>query len=179
MTSTIVLATAALLAADAAGTDRARPRFAAGGSLAITHVMGGSGEHDEALAFGLTAAWRPHRFLAVAARYSHAPVDHQYGQLQFSSAYHRVVLAPEGRLPLGERFDFAGWIGPELVVLRSALTAAPGGERTSGRSSVGVALGGGVAYRVWRVELRADAALGLRAGRQDRAFIANVLWTWP
>lgn len=179
MTVTAAFLLAVLVGSPAATPEVPRPRFAAGASGAIAHIEGGSGEHDETLSIGLFAAWRARRFLALAARYSRAPITHNYSQVRFQSSYHRLALAPEARLPIGRRFDFFGWVGPEVMLLRSSLWAENTAERASTRAYLGVGCGGGAAVRIGAIELRTEVAIGLRDDRVDRAFVGSVLWIWP
>lgn len=154
------------------------PRFAAGPSFALAQIAGGSRQRDEAIALGLTGGWRPLANLSLLARYARATLDQDYGQLRFHSAYHRLTLAPEARLPLGPRFDFLALAGPELVLLRSALWDREGGTRERSRWYLALTAGAGAAYRIARVELRADVVVTARDRRTDLGTFASALYTW-
>jgi hypothetical protein len=157
------------------GDPDAPARFAAGLGFALQQVTAGSGERDETRALGALGVWRPTRPLALALRYSGAAVNHRYDQIHFESTYHRLGLAPEGRLPLGPHFDFAASLGPEVTLLRSRLGDGSG-VRARTRAFWGFAAGLGALYRWTRLEIRADLLVSRREGRTDLAVGGFLLY---
>src|SRR5262245_57325955 len=111
------------------------PRFAVGETLGLSDIAGASGEREGAAswAFGATANYRILRFVAIGIRYTHAEVDHDYGQTKSRSGYHRAALMLEGSYPLGTHVDVLAWLAPETLWLRSSLSAAGVPTRNTGR----------------------------------------------
>ena len=157
-----------------------RPRYTLGASFAIADIVAGSGERDGVVAGGVVAAFRPVRYGALIARYGYAHVGHDYGDVGFSTSYHRLGLAAEARVPLGLTFDFAAALGPELVFLRSNLRGTGGGGAGGDRSrtSLGLATGLGAIYRIGRIEVRADSTVARRLESFDLFFGGAALFCW-
>lgn len=169
---------AAVLAMLGARTARAeRPHYGAGVSGAVAEIAGGSGERDGALAIGATGSWRPLRHLAAVGGYTYVPVTHAYTAVGFHTGYHRLRLLPEGRLPLGESFDFCLAAGPELVWLRSELRGVGGGGSRD-RLELAFTTVIAVLYRLRPFELRASTEAARRPGAFDLLFGAAILYTW-
>lgn len=154
-----------------------RPRWAVGASFGLAQVAGGSGAHDEALSLGAAAFLRLARQLAVGLRYQRAAVNRRYEELRFDSAYHRLAIFPEARLPLGTRFDFAAFAGPEVILLRALVADRDTRDRRA-RGYVGAAAGAGAMYRWTRLELRGDFVFSWRDRRTDRVVAGTLLYVW-
>jgi hypothetical protein len=164
-----------LLALDLAGPPP--PRFSAGVTAGMIELKGGSVERSSYGVFGVAGTYRPHRFAAVRFTYTRTTGEtHDYGAFHFDTTYHRLVAAPEGRLPLSRRVDLALTVGPALTIAQSSLSApGAGAARSGGRWSLMTT--GGVLFRFWRLEARADlGAMWLDRGPDLNTGLSLAYW---
>jgi hypothetical protein len=153
------------------------PRFSAGLTAGVAEVKGGAAEPTKHGTYGLAADYRPFRLAALRLSYLRMSEGHGYGAFQLDTTFHRFTLAPEGRLPLSSRVDFAVAVGPTVTLVHSTLDAPGAG---SSRSAAWWSLwtGGGLLYRFWRLEARMDIGVTLGDRAPDLAVAFAVAYSW-
>jgi hypothetical protein len=164
-----------LLALDLGGPPP--PRFSAGITGGVIEMKGGSVERTTYGVYGVTGSYRPLRLAAVRFSYLRSTGEtHDYGAFHFDTTYHRLIAAPEGRLPLSRRVDLALTVGPALTIAQSSLSApGAGGSRSGGRWSL--LTSGGLLLRAWRLEVRADVgAMWLDRGPDLNTGLSLAYW---
>jgi hypothetical protein len=127
--------------------------------------------------YGVAATYRPLRLAALRLTYARMGGEtHDYGAFHFDTTYHRLTLAPEGRLPLSRRVDLALAVGPVLTIAQSMLESpGAGGSRSGARWALLTT--GGVLLRAWRLELRTDVGvLLLDRGPDVMVGLAVAYW---